>query len=154
MSLSSSRFANAALNQVQNYDRRYRKYIPFSELLDTLRRHAALDAPLRFVLDCDSESIGFIKKGPQWDFGTAGVRFEKKGTETGQLTLVVTWSTDFPQKTLEETVAELKGLDFEDGATIAIQLVSPSGESKQSRYGNGIEIDKDGITVHFTGSWM
>ena len=68
--------------------------------------------------------------------------------------LVVTWSADYPQKTLDEIVAELKGLGFEDGATIAIRLVSPSGESKQSRYGNDVKIDKDGTTIHFTGSWM
>ena len=154
MSFSSNRFADAALNQAQNYDRRHRKYIPFSELLDTLRRHAAFDVPLRFVLDRDSESAGFFKRAPQWDFGTAGVRFEKGETETGQPMLVVTWSADYPQKTLDEIVAELKGLGFEDGATIAIRLVSPSGESKQSRYGNDVKIDKDGTTIHFTGSWM
>lgn len=64
MSLSSNRFANAALNQARNYDRRYRKLVPFSEVLDTLRRHAAFDLPLKFVLDRDSESSGLFKRGP------------------------------------------------------------------------------------------
>lgn len=67
---------------------------------------------------------------------------------------MVTWSEDYPPKTLEDVVAELKGLGFEDEAAISFKLVSPTGDVKQSRYGNSVKIDKDGTTVHFTGSWM
>lgn len=154
MSPFESKFANAGLRAASNYERKFRKYVPFAELIDALRRQAAFDVPLKFVLDRDSESSGFFKRGPLWDFGNAGVRFEKKATEGSQPTLVVTWSNDVEQKTLQETLDELKGLGFDEHASVSIQLVAPSGECKVSRFGNGIAVAKDNAIVLFTGAWQ
>lgn len=152
---SSDRFANAAFAQATNYDRRFSKYAPFSDIIETLRREVAFDVPLKFVLDKDSESAGFFKRGPQWDFGNAGVRFEKKEEESGKPVLVVSWSDEFEQKTLQETLDELRGLGFGEDADITLELVSPTGDRMFSRFGNRLKTEKrDRSVIHFTGSWQ
>ena len=154
MPLFEIRFANAGLKAANTYDRRFRKLVPYAEIIDTLRRQAAFDLPLKFVLDRDSESPGLFKRGPLWDFGSAGVRFEKKETKGSQPLLVVTWSDDIEQKTLQETLSELNALGFEEGAHVGIQLVSPSGECKVSRFGNGVAVAKDNTVILFNGAWQ
>ncbi len=154
MSPLESKFANAGYNQARKYERRFRKRVPIAEIIDALRRQAAFGRPLKFVLDRDSESAGFFKRGPQWDFGDAGVRFEKGESDDSHPVLVVTWSDDFEQKTLDDTLAELAGLQFDEDAEVTFELVAPSGERKLSRYGNDISVDKDGTTIHFTGAWQ
>ena len=153
MPLSTDKFANAAHRQVSNYERKFRKYVPFMELVDVLRRQAAFDIPLKFVLDRDSESSGFFKRGPQWDFGNAGVRFEKSEGDAAQPKLIVTWSEDFEQKSLQGVLDDLVALEFDDDAEVVLELVSTTGERKFSRYGNGLAVEKDNTVVHFTGAW-
>lgn len=154
MAFSSDKFANAGLRQANNYERKFRKRIPFAEIIDVLRRQAAFDLPLKFVLDRDSESGGLFKRGPQWDFGTAGVRFEKREAEGARPTLVITWSDDFEQKTLQETLEELSALGFDESAEVSLELVAPTGERKVSRFGNDLKVEKGGTTLHFTGAWQ
>lgn len=155
MSPFESKFADAGLRAASNYDRKFRRYAPFSEIIDTLRRQAAFDLPLKFVLDRDSESAGFFKRGPQWDFGSSGVRFGKREAEESYPVLVVTWSDDFEQKTLQDVVVELNGLGLCEDALVTMELVSPEGERKLSKYGNRIMVDKkDNTLIHFTGAWQ
>ena len=149
-----SRFAYAGLDAASKYDRRHRKFVPFAEIIDVLRRQAAFDVPLKFVLDRDPESSWIVRRGALWDFGNAGVRFEKKETGDSNPTLSVTWGDGFEQKTLQAILDELRELGFEEDAEVSIELVSPSGERKLSRYGNSVEVGKDNTIVHFTGSWQ
>ena len=154
MSPMDSRFADAGLNAASKYDRRFGRFTAISEIIDTLRRQAAFDTPLKFVLDRDPENSWIVRKSPLWDFGNAGVRFEKREVEGSNPALVVTWSDDIEQKTLQEILDEIKAPEFEEDAEVTIELVSPKGKRMLSQYGNGIDVGKDNMVVHFVGAWQ
>ena len=152
MRFSTNRFATAAGKSADRYERRFRKLVPYQELKDALRRDAAFDVPLKFVLDPDEESQGLRKRGPRWDFGNAGVRFERAPIDDPSPTLIATWADDFEQKTLQGVLDELDALGFEGKDNLCIELVSPTGERLQARYGVGLTIER-GTVVHFCGNW-